>query len=194
MTTRQKTILAALLGIAVLAGCKTDKDNELTAPAPVNEEELITDAYLRFHDNNGNTYQWHASAVGGLEQGGESGLQITADTLPANTLLQVEIILLNRSVTPVDTVSQEVLDEGEEHQFFFLSTNTNITISYADQDANGHPIGLHSTWQTGAPATGQVTVLLRHEPDKGAAGVSDGDITNAGGSNDLQVQFPAVAQ
>lgn len=192
MTTRQKILLAALLGIAVLAGCQKDKDNELTSPTPVNEEELITDAYLHFHDNNGNTYLWHAYAVGGLEPGSESGLQITADTLPANTLLQAEIILLNRSVTPVDTVSHEVLDESEEHQFFFLPASINITISYADQDANGHPIGLHSTWQTGAPATGQVTVLLRHEPDKAAAGVSAGDVTNAGGSNDLEVQFPAV--
>lgn len=192
MTTTQKILLAALVATAVLAGCKKDKDNELTSPTPVNEEELITDAYLHFHDNNGNTYQWHAYSLGGLEPGGASGLQITADTLPANTLLQAEIILLNRSATPVDTVSHEVFDEGEEHQFFFLPTNVDITISYADQDADGHPIGLHSTWQTGAPATGQVTVVLRHEPDKGAAGVSDGDITNAGGSNDLEVQFPAV--
>lgn len=194
MTTTQKAMLAVLVATAVLAGCTKDKDNELTSPTPVNEEELITDAYLHFRDDAGNTYQWHAYALGGLEPGGASGLQITADTLPTNTLLQAEIILLNRSATPVDTVSHEVLEESEEHQFFFLPASTNITISYADQDANGHPIGLHSTWQTGTSATGQVTVLLRHEPDKAAAGVSAGDVTNAGGSNDLEVQFPAVVQ
>ena len=35
-----------------------------------------------------------------------------------------------------------------------------------------------------------MTVILRHEPDKAGAGVSDGDITNAGGETDIEVTFP----
>lgn len=190
--TKPNLFLPILLGTALLAGCNKDKEDELTSPAPVNEEELITDAYIHFMDGAGNTFQWHAHAVGGLE--GSSGLQIEADTLPANTQLQAEVILLNRSVSPVDTVSPEVLEEGTAHQFFFVPNQVSITVGYADQDANGFPIGLHSVWQIGAPATGEVAVLLRHQPIKDAAGVSDGDITNAGGSNDLEVHFPAVVQ
>jgi hypothetical protein len=39
-----------------------------------------------------------------------------------------------------------------------------------------------------------VVVTLRHEPDKGAAGVSGGDITNAGGDTDIEVTFPVVIE
>ena len=35
-----------------------------------------------------------------------------------------------------------------------------------------------------------MTVILRHEPNKAGAGVSDGDITNAGGETDIEVTFP----
>lgn len=206
MGTTQKVAMAAILGAAVLAGCKKDKDEELTAPAPVNEEEVITDAYIHFRDDAGNTYQWHASATGGFEHDHDhdadhdhdhdhdGDIQITADTLPANTVLYAEIILLNRSVTPVDTVSHEVLEEGDEHQFFFLPEDVNITTAYDDQDVNGRPIGLKSKWTTGAPSAGEVQVYLRHQPVKDAPGVSGGDITNAGGSNDLEVHFPAVVR
>ena len=62
-------------------------------------------------------------------------------------------------------------------------------LSYADTDANGAPIGLETTMTTGDAATGKLQVTLRHEPDKGATGVAQGDITNAGGETDIQVEF-----
>ena len=39
------------------------------------------------------------------------------------------------------------------------------------------------------PGNGTITVILRHEPDKDASGVSNGDITNAGGETDIEVVF-----
>jgi hypothetical protein len=39
-------------------------------------------------------------------------------------------------------------------------------------------------------ATGNIIVVLRHEPAKSAAGVAMGDITNAGGATDAQVTYP----
>ena len=38
---------------------------------------------------------------------------------------------------------------------------------------------------TGEPSEGLVTIILRHLPDKFASGVSDGDISNAGGESCL---------
>lgn len=198
------TIAAALLlASMLLAGCKGDRHDELVSPAPVNEEELITDAYLLFRDDAGNAYAWHAAQDDGFHHDhgdgdghgtGEGGLHLHADTLPAGTLMHVEIILLNTSVSPVDTVSHEVLDEGSTHQFFFHAEDVDISFAYADQDGDGRPIGLRSSWAIGAAGTGEVQVVLRHGPDKGAPGVSQGDITNAGGSTDLEVHFPAVVQ
>ena len=67
-----------------------------------------------------------------------------------------------------------------------------MAVTYADADGNGRPVGLTSIWTVGAASNGTITVTLRHEPDKGAAGVSAGDITNAGGETDIEVTFPLV--
>ena len=56
-------------------------------------------------------------------------------------------------------------------------------------------MGLEFTLTTAATAmTGNLTITLRHEPSKNAVGVSDGDITNAGGETDVQAVFPIVIQ
>jgi hypothetical protein len=39
-----------------------------------------------------------------------------------------------------------------------------------------------------------IRVTLIHEPMKSAAGVSSGDITNAGGETDIEVGLPVVVQ
>ncbi len=191
--------MALLIGAAVLAGCKKDSDDPATPTPPVNEEELITDMYIHFHDDGGNTFEWHASVEGGFHHDHGEGaeheegeIHIHGDTLPANEHLHAEIFLLNRSVSPADTVSNEVLSEGTAHQFFFIAENANVTFAYDDTDADGRPIGLRTVWQTGAASLGEVKVILRHGLDKGASGVSSGDITNAGGATDLEVHFPAV--
>ncbi|MGV3636955.1 MAG: type 1 periplasmic binding fold superfamily protein [Flavobacteriales bacterium] len=183
------TPLTLALGLTLFfAACKKDeKVDPITPPAPVNEEELITDVRILFTDPSNNTYEWHAEF-------NDAGTLIQGDTLPANTTLQADIIVLDASTTPPDTVSNEILAEGDEHQFFFRATGVDITFAYSDTDANGRPIGLVSAWQTGSAGVGEVEVILRHEPVKDASGVSTGDITNAGGSTDIEVTFPAVLQ
>lgn len=188
----------ALIAAGTITACRPEDDDPATPTPPVNEEELITDLYINFEDLDGNTYVWHASTDEGFhhehgegEHEHEEGeIHIHGDALPANEHLHAEILLLNRSVSPPDTISHEVRDEGTEHQFFFIAEDVAVTFEYDDVDANGRPIGLHSIWETGAFGTGEVKVILRHGHDKAAAGVSDGDITNAGGSTDLEVHFP----
>jgi hypothetical protein len=48
------------------------------------------------------------------------------------------------------------------------------------------------TLTTGNVGTGNLTVTLRHLPNKSALGVSTGDITNAGGATDAYVSFPVT--
>ena len=49
-----------------------------------------------------------------------------------------------------------------------------------------------SQWSTNAAGSGELQVVLRHEPDKFGANVSAGDITNAGGETDIEVMIPYV--
>jgi len=70
----------------------------------------------------------------------------------------------------------------------------NLTYTYGDQDGNGNPIGVIGTVETGSASTGNLSVVLVHEPNKSASGVSDGDITNAGGEEDVRVTFMVTVQ
>ena len=109
--------------------------------------------------------------------------------LPANAEFRVDVEFLNESEDPVEDITDEVREEAEEHQVFFIINGIALTHSYSDEDVNGNPLGIVNTMQSGDAGNGTLRVVLRHEPDKSAAGVSDGDITNAGGETGIDVVF-----
>ncbi|MFN3875258.1 MAG: type 1 periplasmic binding fold superfamily protein [Flavobacteriales bacterium] len=183
---------AVLLAAALLSACRDkEKPRPDNPPAP-NEEELITTLELHFHQMGGGEHKhfvWRD-----LDGDGGDPPMIMADTLTTGLTYHVSMEVLNEGATPVDSITAEILAEGDEHQFFFQVAGANVTVAYDDADANGDPIGLASTWTVGAASSGTVTVILRHQPNKGAPGVSGGDITNAGGETDIEVTFPLVVQ
>lgn len=184
---KQLMIPAFLLIFALMiSGCSKDPD-------PVNEEEVITTL----------TMTWTPAGSGSpvvfqfRDPDGEGGNAptITSGALTANTTYTVSMDLLNETETPAESITQEIIDEGTEHQFFFATTaGISLSFSYDDTDANGAPIGLETTMTTGDAATGKLQVTLRHDLNKGGSGVAQGDITNAGGETDLQVEFDFVIQ
>lgn len=188
MEKRLKYTTWLLAGTLVFAGCKKDKEEDPITPAPVNENEVITTMIITFHDTTGGTPDkvWKFRDADG--DGGNAPV-ITVDTLLANKVYHGSLLLLNETANPIDTSSNEVLEENTIHQFFYQVTGANLTFHYADTDDNGHPIGLETLVNVGAASTGQTKVTLIHECQKGNPGVSDGDITNAGGSTDIEVNF-----
>ena len=97
--------------------------------------------------------------------------------------------MLNESESPVEDITLEVNEEAEAHQFFY-QTSGQIAIAYNDTDNNGKPIGLKTVLTTANAGVGQsIKITLRHEPNKGASGVSTGNILNAGGETDIEVNF-----
>ncbi|MBK6878619.1 MAG: hypothetical protein IPG99_19845 [Ignavibacteria bacterium] len=83
----------------------------------------------------------------------------------ANRTYFAQIILLNKSVTPVDTISNEVLEEGRSSVFLY-NNDVSTVISYADADINGNPIGLETIWRDGATSNGRILVFsnINREP------------------------------
>lgn len=189
---RKPLVLLLAIAMSAMTGCKKDSKDETPANQP-NEEELITTLILTFTDQEVSTEVFHLRFTDTDGAGGNAPV-IVADTLPAGRAFGVAVRVLNESVNPAQEVSDEISAEAVAHQFFFQSTVATLSIAYADADANGHPIGLTNTAVTGTAGTGMLTVTLRHLPDKGAAGVSAGDITNAGGETDIEVQFPVVIE
>ena len=106
-----------------------------------------------------------------------------------------KIVLLNELETPADSISNEVMEEDLDHQFFFSSTVAGLTVQYSDMDSAGNPIGIASTLTTPTtPTNGTLSITLRHEPNKTATGVANGDISNAGGETDIEVTFDINVQ
>lgn len=184
------TLLFSLL-ILALAGCEKDDDPGPT-PIPVNESELITTVILKFTDpelSESFELRWRD-----LDGDGGNAPVITTVALPAARAFSLSVRLLNESVSPAEEHTGEIQSEANEHQFFFDVQTADLNISYADQDGNGKPLGLLNLAISGVASTGSLKVTLRHEPDKAAVGVSDGDISNAGGDTDIEVVFPLVLE
>jgi hypothetical protein len=174
--------------LALLTLFLTSCEKEVNDPIIPNEEELITTLIYELQDaDGGDLLTFYFQDLDG--DGGNEPI-ITADTLQANTQYFGQIRLLNEIQTPVEDIGEEVLEEGIEHQFFFISSSDSVMVSYDDSDLNGNPIGLQSTLETKGIAELTLTVILRHEPNKSATGVSDGIIDQAGGETDIQVDFP----
>ena len=179
----------AILTMSGITACRRDDLDEPPPPA-ANEEEVITTVKLHFHSVGGSEHKHFMFAD--IDGAGGNAPVIEADTLSNDSAYSVEIELLNQSTSPEEDITSEVQAEGEDHQFFFQVSGANATVTYSDSDVNGHPIGLMTYWSIGAASTGHVIVTLRHMPDKTAAGVSSGSITNAGGETDAEVTFPMV--
>jgi len=181
-----KNIFLPFFGLIILSNC--GDDDPITPP---NEEELITSVNVVFTPTSGTavTMKYYD------EDGGDGATApvVTGGTLAANTAYSVTLEILNESKNPAEDISEEIKEEDEDHQFFFeISSGLNLThTSYDDQDENGNPLGLENTFTTGAASSGTLKVILRHEPNKSASGVSDGDITNAAGETDVET-LPAI--
>lgn len=180
-------LLAALPLIFSAPGCNDDD------PDPINEEELITSVTLTLTPTTGGAPLF--LTFKDLDGPGGVTPLIGGDTLAAGTSYTGFLNLFNDTETPAENIGQEVEEEAEEHQFFFIiSPGLELEYSYADQDANGKPLGLKTNWITSGPSSGTLKIILRHEPDKNAAGVADGNIANAGGETDIEIEWPIVIQ
>jgi hypothetical protein len=179
--------IITFFGIAALfSSCKDDD------PTPENPEELITTLSIVFTPHGGGvstTFQFRD-----LDGDGGNAPVITVATLAAQTEYHAVLSLLDETTSPAENITEEILDEDEAHQFFFQLTGVQMSHAYDDMDGNGNPIGVVNTFITGDAGTGTLKVTLRHEPNKSAVGVADGDITNAGGDTDIEVVFTVTIQ
>jgi hypothetical protein len=192
MNNQLKYIGLALLLTPVLPSCKNEDDEPIPPPPPVNEEELITTVTLHFHSANDVEHK-HFEFTD-LDGDGGNAPVIHADTLSADSVYSVTVVIMDESTNPPVDLTTEIESEGDVHQFFYQASGASVTVAYSDTDVNGKPIGLATTWTVGGAGVGTMMVTLRHEPDKDAAGVSNGDITNAGGETDIEVNFPLVVE
>ena len=190
---KQTFLLPLLILSLIFTGCSDDDDHD-DHSHPVNEEEVITTIEVTLSDGT-NSYVliWED-----LDGDGPDLPIITGATIPSNSY-DAEIQLYNKTLDPTDdeyVVTTEILEEDVDHQFFFNASNgLNVfDFVYADADVDGNPIGQQFIIEDVSGSGGDLNIVLLHEPNKNADGVSDGDITNAGGDTDIDITLPIIVQ
>jgi len=174
---------------------------------PPDDNEVITTVTLEFAPMGGGA----TVSASFRDADGDGGDPPTID--PINLTVgtyDVRVRFLNELEDPAEEITEEVMDESDQHQVFFTGAAINgpatnnpsapLTHTYADMDANQLPIGLANRI-VAATGTGQLTVTLRHMPPvndtavKTAATtdqVKSGGLTSIGGSTDVSVNFTAT--
>lgn len=178
-----------VLLISVLFATMLSCEKEPVIPNP--EELITTVTYTLTPQGGGEDVVLFFEDLDG--DGGDDPT-FTTENLAANTTYTGSLLLESTVEGVTENISEEVAEEDLEHQFFFSTTVSGFTISYSDTDPEGNPIGLATEVVTGEAGSGTLTVTLRHEPNKSASGVAGGDITNAGGETDIEVEFAVVVE
>ena len=195
-------LFALLIGGLLLTGCK--KDEEL--PEAENEEEVITDVILTFTNTNNSSDVVTARAKDPDGAGIQELEILDSIKLDTSKTYVLTLDLLN-ALDPADieSVTEEVEDESQDHQFFFSFSNNAFTnplgdgnfdnsadpLNYNDTDINGYNVGLSTNWTTSNSllSNGNFKIRLQHQPGTktGATGVNTGD-------TDIDLLFVLVLQ
>jgi len=179
----QLYIIVTLLFVS----CSNDDNG---TPEPVNEEEVITTLIAIFSPTGGGTNITLQSQD--LDGDGPNAPVVTVSgDFAANTDYAMALTLLNETENPVENITLEVVEEGDEHQMFYLpSAGLNLNFTYGDFDGDGNPLGTTMTISAGDISTGSLGIVLRHEPKK----PNNGTLADAGGETDISVTFPVSIQ
>lgn len=187
-------ILVLLVMVCMAWSCDEDE------PAKEDTPELITQVKLTFTPAGaGNPVEVTATdpdafGVADMEPDGPINLQ-------PNTTYSLTITLINGLLDPTENgydVTEEVLEEADEHLFFFSWTggfanpvgNGNIdnradAVNYSDTDSNGLPLGLSTGWTTTTAIADQTfRIVLKHQPDLKSA-----TSTSTDGETDVNLVF-----
>ncbi|HEY8387586.1 MAG TPA: hypothetical protein VIK74_03230 [Parasegetibacter sp.] len=164
-----------------VSSCKKEK-------MELDEEELITTVHLTFFETGtGNT-----SVVTFRDTDGEGGnppSEFDDIVLNANKTYTCAISVLNESVNPADDVTAEIMNESENHQFYFIVTGVPVTVTTLDTDMDGLPLGLLTRWVTTSAGSGIARVVLKHKPGIKSAG---DDVSK--GETDIELVFNLTVQ
>lgn len=178
---------AIIIMSIVWTGCKKDKDLVIDPPPVINDPEVITTMKLTFSDSANPSDTRYAVFRDPDGDGGVGPDKFDTIKLAPGKIWVTTILLLNETVSPADTISDEVLEEANNHILCFTSGGTSATVTITDKDGNNRPLGLQSEWQTASAGTGTMQIELKHQP-----GVKDG--TCNPGTTDVDITFQVAIQ
>ena len=174
MKSTRKSILMALIAMAMMAGCKKDE------PAPVEDNENLTTVKLKFTES-GTTSTFTFKDLDGA---GGNAPTIDKISLQPNKTYTLTVEILDETKKPVETISNAIYEERDQHLFEYVPTPATIlAITTTDKDTRGLPVGLTASVKTLAAGTGKLQVVLHHQPPV------NGKIIKTGAFNLVSIDF-----
>jgi hypothetical protein len=168
---------AALFLALFFAACKPDE------PVDPNEEELITKVQLTFTDSATGASVSEVVYSDPDGDGGNAAVRFDSISLDSGMTYNVAISLFDESDGGnIVNITNEVLEEAQDHLFCYTPTNAYVSIVKTDSDGT-FPVGITTRWSVGNPGAGTLRVELKHQPD----GTKNGTCTP--GSTDVQLDF-----
>ena len=169
-----KLLKYALLAIPFLYFSCSDDDD---APAPINEEEVITTMTVTLvnHQNGNDVVTMQTQDLDG--DGPNAPVVTVSGPLTSGTSYSGSIQWLNEMEDPAEDITEEILEEDDEHQVFFSAAGVGMEFVYMDFDGNGNPLGTQFVLAPLGTGSGSVTITLVHEPTKPNDGL-DTDFAN----------------
>jgi hypothetical protein len=166
----------AITALIFITSCKKEDDKkDVTIPPIINPEEQITTVILKGYDENNPNDISRQFAIKWEDMDGTGGNAPIIDSLVLDTGTQyrVQVLLLDKTKTPWDTISNEVEKEKNVHQFFYtpsVSVNGKMEVEVLDFDDNipKLPVGLAFLMNIAAeptfaiPLVGKLGVVLSH--------------------------------
>ncbi|MGQ9804658.1 MAG: type 1 periplasmic binding fold superfamily protein [Chlorobiales bacterium] len=180
-------LFGAIVASVFAFGCS---DDPAKPNPPANESETITTVQLRLVQTDDATRVFQAQWRD-LDGEGSNPPVITGfSNLPANKTFSGSVKVLNETKSPPEDLTEEIEEEDEAHQFFYIVSGATLTFEYADADSSGKPVGLKTTVTTGAASSGTLRVILKHEATKNnTIGEPSTD-----GETDIDITLPATVQ
>lgn len=193
----KKYSLVPVLAAAVLVtGCKKEEEKK-EVPEEEHEHEGITHVHLKFTNVADATDTVEVEAVDPDGEGVAELEVLDTINLDMGKTYTLALEILNEEEHEEEgeehgvDIGAEILTEADEHQLFFAFSegafsdpsgdgnidNASDAINYEDEDVNGNPLGLTTTWTAGAYLDGEFRVKLMHQPGIKTAttGANDGD-------------------
>lgn len=176
--------VAFLATAAVFISCEDDD------PVSINEEEVITTVEYELVNNADANDIVTLLSTDNDGDGPNLPVVTVSGPFTAGAVYSGDVEFLNETETPAEDITEEVEEEGDEHEVFYIVNAADISIAKTDTDDDGNPLGLVTTLTAGTAGAGTLTIVLRHEPNK----PNNGTLTDAGGETDVQVEFDVTVQ
>lgn len=166
-------LILSLISLTSLHSCK--KSDDASHPHDHASQEQITTLILRGVNTANPTDTNFFISAKWEDLDGDGGNAPVIDSLILDTGItySINMLLLDKTKTPYDTVSKEILERGNIHQFFYTPSSTllgKVIVERLDKDNNNPalPIGLQTQWSIlsvptyNLPVLGTVGILLSH--------------------------------